>query len=136
MGGLENIQQPKVPYLASGIVFGAAFGMVWGLLLLDGNISGGLIFGASMGLVFGLLLDVLHKKIFYSLIGLGIGLCSGAIFGVLFIWFTGSNLALANTESLAWITATESIFIGAVSLAAIGLVIGTMIGLRKMQYSS
>ncbi|MBE0409164.1 MAG: hypothetical protein IBX69_05460 [Anaerolineales bacterium] len=47
-------------YTGSGIVIGAAIGLIFGLLLLE-NIVVGLIIGAAAGLILGAIMDVLRK---------------------------------------------------------------------------
>jgi hypothetical protein len=127
-------KQQKIYYIGSGIALGAAIGMLLGLLFMDGNISLGLIFGACIGLVFGLLLDVLGGKIVYSLAGLGIGALLGLIFGALLGVLVGPPAAPGSAGVIFGLPISTGYgFIGAVSLAALGLGGGTLIGVNKMQ---
>jgi len=62
MSEIKN-PQPKRRgiYTGSGIVIGAAIGLIFGFLLLE-NIVSGLIIGAAAGLIIGAIIDILGGR--------------------------------------------------------------------------
>ncbi|MDX9850676.1 MAG: hypothetical protein RBT01_09235 [Anaerolineaceae bacterium] len=126
--------QQKFIYLGTGITLGASIGMLVGLIFMDGNISLGLIFGACMGLVFGLLIDILGKKIVYSLSGLGMGAILGTILGLLYAAIVAPSNSSGSAGMIFGVpTSNGSWFIGAIGLGTMGFIAGTKMGVDKIQ---
>ena len=57
----EKKKKPALFYSDSGLVIGAALGLIYGLLLFD-EMALGLVFGVAVGLVIGAILDAQSKR--------------------------------------------------------------------------
>lgn len=132
-------KQQTIKNTGSGIAFGAALGILIGLLFMDGNITKGLIFGVSVGLVFGILMDMLQEKIVFSLAGMSMRMVTGLFIGLLVDLYQGYSIyqefSVTDYEGMvSGLTNTHSFWlICVIVIGAIGLVIGTAIGVKKIE---
>ena len=62
MNNKKDTYQKKQSHTGLGIVYGALFGLLIGLIILDGNISLGMIIGSCFGILIGAMLDIREGK--------------------------------------------------------------------------
>lgn len=62
MNNEKETHKKKSSYVGLGIAYGAPFGLLIGLIILDGNISLGMVLGVCFGIIIGALLEIRDQK--------------------------------------------------------------------------
>lgn len=116
---------------------GIALGIAMGSLFQDGNILTGILIGIILSAVVSLLSKFLEDKLAYTLVGIFYGSAAGSLLGLILVVLHtvfGSVDQTVPAELLLGISYKDCyLLFGSASMSAIGLVAGTLIGVRKIQ---
>jgi hypothetical protein len=130
-----KFNRQNISFPITGIVLGISTGSLY----LDGNFIIGILIGISLGLLMSLLSNALEDKLAYTLVGIYYGSAAGSLLGLILSVFHGVFGSVNQTvpaEILLGISYKDCyLLFGAASMSAIGMIAGTLIGVRKLQQS-
>jgi hypothetical protein len=128
-----KFNRKNISFPIAGIVLGISTGS----LFLDGNFIIGILIGISLSLLISLLNNTLEDKLAYTLVGIYYGSAAGSLLGLILVVLHAAfgyvNQKVPN-ELLMGISYKDCyLLFGVASMSAVGLVTGTLIGVRKLQ---